>query len=81
MCDDDICLPFSMIQLSGELIDLSKMYNRTSMSDEGGKCSGFVKVAPGNKDLFISHVSMSGYETMTRLIKLYKFGYGMCDCQ
>jgi hypothetical protein len=67
-----------MIQLSGELIDLSKVMNRTTnYDDEGGKCSGFVKVAPGNKDLFFAHVSMSGYETMTRLIKLYKFGYGL----
>jgi hypothetical protein len=71
--------PIYMIQLSGELIDLSKALNRTfdaAVDDpEPEKCSGFVKVTEGNKDLMFSHVSMAGYNTMNRILKLYKFGY------
>ncbi|KAE9555852.1 hypothetical protein FO519_000937 [Halicephalobus sp. NKZ332] len=69
--------PILMIQLSGELIDLNKALNRTTMvSDdpEPSKCSGLVKVTEGNKDLLFSHVAMSGYNTMNRVVKLYKFG-------
>lgn len=43
---------------------------------EPGRCSGFVKVAPDNQDLFFSHVAMSGYNTMNRILKLYKFDFG-----
>uniref|UniRef100_A0A7E4W1Z7 Phospholipase B-like n=1 Tax=Panagrellus redivivus TaxID=6233 RepID=A0A7E4W1Z7_PANRE len=71
--------PILMLQLSGELIDLNKALNRTfdaAIDDpEPSKCSGFIKIANDNKDLFISHVSMSGYNTMNRILKLYKFGY------
>jgi hypothetical protein len=71
--------PLYMIQLSGELIDLSKALNRSfdaAVDDpEPSKCSGFVKVTEGNKDLMFSHVAMSGYNTMNRVLKLYKFGY------
>lgn len=70
---------FSVIQLSGELIDLGKYFNKTKnyMDDpEPGRCSGFVKVAPDNQDLFFSHVAMSGYNTMNRILKLYKFDFG-----
>lgn len=70
--------PIYVIQISGELIDLSKVFNKTKDPEEDpepGRCSGFVKVSPGNKDLFFSHVAMSGYNTMNRVLKLYKFGY------
>lgn len=70
--------PIYMIQLSGELFDLSKFLNKTNDQTDDpdpGRCSGFVKIAPGNKDMFFSHVAMSGYNTMNRVLKLYKFGY------
>lgn len=38
--------------------------------------TGILKVAPGNKDIFISQVTMSGLENLLRVLKLYKFGYG-----
>lgn len=38
-------------------------------------CSGLVKVTNNNKDLLVSHVTMSSYNTMNRLLKLYKFAY------
>ena len=71
--------PILMIQLSGELIDLNKALNRTvdtSVDDpEPSKCSGFLKVTEGNKDLLFAHVSMSGFHTMNRVLKLYKFAF------
>uniref|UniRef100_A0A914EAF6 Phospholipase B-like n=1 Tax=Acrobeloides nanus TaxID=290746 RepID=A0A914EAF6_9BILA len=62
--------------LAGETYELEKKFNRTKdlMSNEG-KCSGFVKITPGNKDLLISQVTMSGLEHLLRVLKLYKFGY------
>uniref|UniRef100_A0AC35U4X8 Phospholipase B-like n=1 Tax=Rhabditophanes sp. KR3021 TaxID=114890 RepID=A0AC35U4X8_9BILA len=98
--------PIYMIQLSGELFDLTKFLHKKPdpvHDDPGfqsvyhfhevdetcidrsiqllcnlpypGKCSGLVKLTEGNKDLLFSHVSMSSYSTMNRLVKLYKFAY------
>lgn len=67
-----------MIQLSGELFDLNKFLHKDpDLNDdpEPGKCSGFVKLAEGNKDILMSHVAMSGYNTMNRVLKLYKFAF------
>jgi hypothetical protein len=69
-----------MIQLVGDLFDLEdvlhkKKDERARHYPENTHCSGIVKLAPGNQDLFISQVAMSGFETMTRVLKLYKFGY------
>ncbi|VDM48781.1 unnamed protein product [Toxocara canis] len=70
--------PIYMIQLYGDLFDLSKVFDKEPGSGDvpdSGHCSGFAKLAPGNEDLFFSHVAMSGYNTMNRVLKLYKFGY------
>ncbi|TKR83222.1 hypothetical protein L596_016846 [Steinernema carpocapsae] len=67
-----------MININGEIIDLEKKFNKTKdllKPEDNGKCSGLIKVAPGNKDLFISQVTMSGFESMLRVLKVYKFGY------
>ncbi|KAK0418991.1 hypothetical protein QR680_013894 [Steinernema hermaphroditum] len=68
-----------MIQLSGELIDLNKFLKRkpdpVHDDPDPGRCSGLVKLTEGNKDLLFSHVAMSGYNTMNRVVKLYKFAY------
>uniref|UniRef100_A0A0R3RHQ1 Phospholipase B-like n=1 Tax=Elaeophora elaphi TaxID=1147741 RepID=A0A0R3RHQ1_9BILA len=61
--------PIYMLQLAGEFIDLGK--NKS----DADHCSGLVKLAPGNADLFVAHVSMSGYETMNRILKVYKFAF------
>ncbi|CAI4230357.1 unnamed protein product [Auanema sp. JU1783] len=74
--------PIYMIQLSGELFDLNKYLNKTPDPQEypeAGRCSGFVKFADGNKDLFFSHVAMSSYSTMNRVLKLYKFAYDKAE--
>ncbi|CAI2347425.1 unnamed protein product [Caenorhabditis sp. 36 PRJEB53466] len=70
--------PIYMLQLAGDMFDLNKFLNKTPDPleyPEGGRCSGFIKLAPGNKDLFISHVSMSSLSWMQRILKIYKFGY------
>lgn len=72
-----------MLQLSGELFDLSKFLKSKKMKTDDpdiGHCSGFVKITDKNKDLLMSHVSMSGYNTMNRLLKLYKFAYSKYKC-
>ncbi|KAK6047311.1 hypothetical protein COOONC_15184, partial [Cooperia oncophora] len=63
---------------NGEFYDLEKKLNKTRdpVEDQvGGHCSGLIKVAPNNADLFISQVTMSGFQNMLRVLKLYKFGY------
>jgi len=68
--------PILMLQLSGELFDLDKLFGKNpDINSEPGRCSGFVKITEGNKDLLMSQVAMSGYNTMNRVLKLYKFAY------
>uniref|UniRef100_A0A8R1DX35 Phospholipase B-like n=1 Tax=Caenorhabditis japonica TaxID=281687 RepID=A0A8R1DX35_CAEJA len=70
--------PILYLNLNGDFYDLEKKLNKTrdpAFDQTGGKCSGLIKVAPGNSDLFISQVTMSGFQNMLRVIKLYKFGY------
>ncbi|VDK18842.1 unnamed protein product [Anisakis simplex] len=70
--------PILMIQLYGDLFDLSNVFDKKPDPgdvEDSGHCSGFVKISEGNKDMFFSHVAMSGYHTMNRVLKLYKFGY------
>uniref|UniRef100_A0A915Q441 Phospholipase B-like n=1 Tax=Setaria digitata TaxID=48799 RepID=A0A915Q441_9BILA len=62
-----------MIHLAGELIDLGNMFGNNETN--AGHCSGLVKLAPDNADLFVAHVTMSGYETMNRILKFYKFAF------
>ncbi|VDO55586.1 unnamed protein product [Haemonchus placei] len=70
--------PIMMIQLSGDLFDLNKYLNKTPDPQEypdAGHCSGFVKLADGNKDMFFAHVAMSSLSWMIRVLKLYKFAF------
>uniref|UniRef100_A0A1I7SUI5 Phospholipase B-like n=1 Tax=Bursaphelenchus xylophilus TaxID=6326 RepID=A0A1I7SUI5_BURXY len=70
--------PILMLQIAGDLFDLAHLLKKpkqVSDDPDPGHCTGFVKLTKGNKDLMISHVSMSGYNTMNRLMKLYKFAY------
>ncbi|RCN29857.1 lysophospholipase [Ancylostoma caninum] len=63
---------------NGDFYDLEKKLNKTRdpvLDQLGGRCSGLIKVAPNNADLFISQVTMSGFQNMLRVLKLYKFGY------
>jgi hypothetical protein len=76
---------FRMLNAAGEFFDLEVVLNRTKDSvppkidiDSEEHCTGFVKIAPGNKDLFFAQVSMNKLNTMTRVLKLIKMGYGRC---
>lgn len=72
-----------MLQLSGELFDLTKYFHKKpdnasetyKVDPEAGRCSGLIKITEGNADLLMSHVAMSGYNTMNRVLKLYKFAF------
>lgn len=49
----------SYINMNGDFYDLEKKLNKTrDPLNPDGHCSGFVKVAPGNKDIFISQVCL-----------------------
>ncbi|KAF7637821.1 Phospholipase B-like, partial [Meloidogyne graminicola] len=66
-----------LLNSNGDFYDLESKLNKTKDPIDditGGKCSGLVKVAPNNSDLFISQVTMSGFQNMLRMLKLYKFG-------
>ncbi|KAE9412959.1 hypothetical protein Angca_008600, partial [Angiostrongylus cantonensis] len=70
--------PILLMNWNGDFYDLEKKLNKTRdpVTDLlGGRCSGLIKVAPNNADLFVSQVTMSGYQNMLRVLKLYKFGY------
>ncbi|KAK6100526.1 Phospholipase B family protein [Brugia pahangi] len=62
-----------MIQLAGDFIDLRKIFGKNK--SDASHCSGLIKLAPDNADLFIAHVTMSGYEMMNRILKFYKFAF------
>ena len=36
-------------------------------------CSALIKVLPDNKEIFFSHVTWNGYESMIRILKKYNF--------
>ena len=76
----------SLIQLFEDLYDLEKLLkaeqrekNPMSISHKQnmgiGHCSALIKVLPGNADLYTSHDTWSGYNTMLRVIKLYDLPY------
>uniref|UniRef100_A0A0N5AVB9 Phospholipase B-like n=1 Tax=Syphacia muris TaxID=451379 RepID=A0A0N5AVB9_9BILA len=68
--------PILMMNSNGEFYDLDRKFNKTRDPTEiPGRCSGLVKVTPENKDLLFSQVTMSGFQFMLRILKMYKFGY------
>ena len=40
-----------------------------------GSCSAIIKLLPGNKDLFTSHITWNGYQSMIRIVKNYIFPF------
>ncbi|KAL3084766.1 hypothetical protein niasHT_031657 [Heterodera trifolii] len=70
--------PILMLNAHGDFYELETKFNRSKdPRDEatGGRCSGLVKVAPNNADILFSQVTMCGFESLLRVLKLYKFGY------
>ncbi|CAK5080795.1 unnamed protein product [Meloidogyne enterolobii] len=65
-----------LIQMSGDFFDLEHVFKKNpNLESEPSHCSGFIKITEGNEDLLMSHVSMAGYNTMNRILKLYKFAF------
>ncbi|XP_068095783.1 putative phospholipase B-like 2 [Hyperolius riggenbachi] len=64
---------FLLFQLGGDLEDLEASLNKTeAVRDLGsGSCSALVKLLPGNKELFVSHVTWNTYQSMLRIVKKY----------
>ena len=40
-----------------------------------GSCSALIKVLPETSDIFTSHVTWNGFESMIRILKKYNFEY------
>ncbi|CAK5080204.1 unnamed protein product [Meloidogyne enterolobii] len=68
--------PILKIQMAGDFFDLDRVFKKPKSNySSNSHCSGFVKVLEGNKDILISHVTMLGYKSMNRMLKLYKLAY------
>ncbi|KAF8374452.1 hypothetical protein PRIPAC_80881, partial [Pristionchus pacificus] len=68
--------PIYYINMNGDFYDLERKLKRADDPETPrDHCSGFVKVAPGNNDLFVSQVVMGPFQNMLRVLKLYKFDY------
>ncbi|XP_059844261.1 putative phospholipase B-like 2 [Hypanus sabinus] len=71
--------PFGLIlfQMFGDLEDLESVFNKSDSSKRfgSGSCSAFIKLLPGNKELFTSHDTWNNYQTMLRIIKKYKLSF------
>ena len=65
----------------GDLYDLENVLNKTAnfntRSHSPGHCSALIALRKGNTDLFGAHVTFNGYNAMNRVLKLYKFAYGI----
>ncbi|XP_078277859.1 putative phospholipase B-like 2 isoform X2 [Rhinoraja longicauda] len=66
-----------LLQMTGDLEDLERVFNKSDMSKMfgSGSCSALIKLMPGNKELFVSHDTWSNYQTMLRIIKKYKLSF------
>ena len=72
------CLIFIV---KGDLTDLENVLNKTADSNApsvsvGHSCSALIQLRKGNTDLFSAHVTFGSYNSMDRLLKLYKFAFG-----
>jgi hypothetical protein len=74
-----------MIHLYPELFDLERVLNKPSAVERDekkldpevmGESVGFVKLTENNTDLIFAHATGAGFNTMNRVFKTYKFGYG-----
>ena len=49
------------------------VFDQTATAND--RCTSFVKLTPGNEDLFVSQNTFSSYGTMLRTLKKYSLGY------
>ena len=64
------------MQADGDLEDLEQALGKKEVHHVfgSGSCSALIKVLPGNKDLYISHVTWTSYAQLLRVFKLYDIG-------
>ena len=78
---DDAC---RMMQLFGDLEDLESVLGAGKDSSHrhvvgSGSCSALVKLLPQNKDLYVSHDTWNGYNSMLRVIKRYNLRFAVSN--
>ncbi|XP_064620556.1 putative phospholipase B-like 2 [Lineus longissimus] len=68
---------FYFFQIGGDLEDLESALKKEDKTHllGSGSCSALVKLLPGNKELFMSHDTWSGFQSMLRIQKRYQFGF------
>uniref|UniRef100_A0A672FB74 Phospholipase B-like n=1 Tax=Salarias fasciatus TaxID=181472 RepID=A0A672FB74_SALFA len=68
---------FLLFQLGGDLEDLESALNKSSQTRPlgSGSCSALIKLLPNNKELFVSHDTWNGYQSMLRIMKKYMFAF------
>ena len=67
-----------MLQIAGDLEDLAEALGAPHHKKRplgSGSCSALVKVLPGNSDIYVSHDTWTGYNSMLRILKKYDFSY------
>ena len=66
----------SLMQADCDLEDLEQVLGKKEVRRVfgSGSCSALIKVLPGNKDLYISHVTWTSYAELLRVFKLYDIG-------
>lgn len=64
-----------VLQMNGDVSELLASLNQVSDPFMAGSCSALIKVLPNNKDLYVAHDTWTEYESMLRILKLYKLNY------
>ncbi|XP_025421443.1 putative phospholipase B-like 2 isoform X2 [Sipha flava] len=69
---------FFWMNIQEDLYDLCDTFNSSHPHKKPfgtGSCSVLIKLLPGHKELYISHVTWNWYETMLRIQKRYRLNY------
>lgn len=66
-------------QVAGDLEDLETVLKKGTIDRPvgSGSCSALIKLLPGNKELYVSQVTWTGYQMMLRIIKKYDFKFSI----
>ena len=64
-----------MEELSQAVVKNNKLNVTVNRTLGSGSCSALIKLTPGAKDLFTSHVTWTGYQRLLRIMKKYDFSF------
>lgn len=67
------------LQMNGDVSELFASLNQISDPFMAGSCSALIKLLPNNQDLYVAHDTWTEYESMLRILKLYKLNYHLND--